>query len=295
MILMTGGTGLSGRMTISEFAREKHPVRVLVRSLAKASEAGLDRMPGVELVEGDMARPESLGAALDRVERVLMISSATPDMVETQCRFIDTCRRAGVRHVVKFSGAESGIGYDPAKFRFTRMHEEIEDHLEGSGLAWTHIRPSQFMQVYLREVPDIAAKGVLRLPFADIELSPVDVGDIAKVSFRLLRDGGHEGESLDMTGPEALTMDEIAARISIAIGRKIRYVAISPEERRQALLASGVPAGFADALDEQVAERLKRPAARVYLGTHAVFGVRPTIFAEFAERHADAFRGGPAG
>jgi uncharacterized protein YbjT (DUF2867 family) len=143
-------------------------------------------------------------------------------------------------------------------------------------------------------VPDIVAKSVLRLPFADIELSPVDVGDIAKVSFRLLRDGGHEGESLDMTGPEALTMDEIAARISIAIGRKIRYVAISPEERRQALLASGVPAGFADALDEQVAERLKRPAARVYLGTHAVFGVRPTTFAEFAQRHADAFRGEPA-
>ncbi|THD45033.1 MAG: SDR family oxidoreductase [Bradyrhizobium sp.] len=294
MILITGATGLNGRLTIGEFAREGRPVRVLVRSLSKASQAGIDRLPGVELFEGDMSKAEGLRAALDEVERVLMISSASPDMVETQCCFIDACKRVGVRHVVKFSGAESGIGFDPAKFRFMRMHEEIEDYLENSGVPWTHIRPSQFMQVYLREAPDIATRGVLRLPFAGIQLSPVDAADIAAVSYRLLRDGGHIGERLDMTGPEALTMDEVAARISAAIGRKVAYVAVTPEERRLSLLAHGVPPGFADALDEQTAERLKRPEARVYLGTHEAFGVRATTFAEFAERHRNVFRGDSA-
>jgi uncharacterized protein YbjT (DUF2867 family) len=238
-----------------------------------------------------MRRHETLGAALDGIDRVLMISTAAEDMTETQCRFIDTCKQAGIAHVVKFSGAESNVGYDATKFRFTRMHEEIERYLEGAGMAWTHLRPSQFMQVYLRDAPTIAAEGVFRLALGDTELSPVDVEDIAKVAFRLLRDGGHAGESLDMTGPEALTMCDVAARISQAIGKSVRYVNVSPEVRRRNLLAGGVPTDFADALDEQLAERLRRPKSRVHLATHEMFGVRATPFVEFARRHAAMFGG----
>jgi len=238
-----------------------------------------------------MRLADTLGAALDGIDRVLMISTAADDMTETQCRFIDACGRAGVAHVVKFSGAESNIGYDAKRFRFTRMHEEVERYLEGAGMAWTHLRPSQFMQVYLRDAPTIAAEGAFYLALGETELSPVDVEDIAKVAFRLLRDGGHEGESLDMTGPQALTMSDIAALISQAIGKPVRYIDVSPAERRRNLLASGVPAGFADALDEQLAERLRRPKSRVHLVTHDMFGVRPTPFVEFAQRHAAMFRG----
>jgi uncharacterized protein YbjT (DUF2867 family) len=212
-------------------------------------------------------------------------------MAETQCRFIDACKQAGIAHVVKFSGAESNIGYDATKFRFTRMHEEIERYLETAGMAWTHLRPSQFMQVYLRDAPTIAAEGAFYLALGDTELSPVDVEDIAKVAFRLLRDGGHEGESLDMTGPEALTMSGVAARISQAIGKPVRYVDVSPEVRRRNLLAAGISPGFADALDEQLAERLRRPKSRVHLATHEMFGVKPTPFVEFARRHAAMFGG----
>jgi uncharacterized protein YbjT (DUF2867 family) len=289
MILVTGATGLSGLAVMREFARERRQVRALVRSRARARL--LETLPGVEVVEGDMLRPETLDAALDGVERALMISSADQQMVETQCAFIDASRKGGVRHIIKFSGAESGIGFDPEKFRFTRMHEQIERYLERSGLAWTHLRPSQFMQVYLREVPTIKAKNALFLPLENIRLSPVDVEDIGKAAYALLRDGNHEGKSYDMTGPEALTMTEIAERISAAIGRTICYVNVSVAERRQALLAAGIPADFADALDEQAVERLKHPESRVYLGTHEALGIKPTTFAEFARRNAAAFRG----
>lgn len=292
MILVTGATGLNGMAIVREFARQRHQVRALVRDLDRASAAGLGGLAGVELAEGDMRRAETLGAALDGVDRVLMISTAAQDMVETQCRFIDACKQAGVAHVVKFSGAESNIGYDATKFRFTRMHEEVERYLEGAGMAWTHLRPSQFMQVYLRDAPTIAAEGAFYLALGGTELSPVDVEDTAKVAARLLRDGGHEGESLDMTGPEALTMSDIAARISQAIGKPVRYVDISPQDRRRNLLAAGVPADFADALDEQLAERLRRPKSRVHLATHEMFGVRATPFVEFAQRHAAMLRGG---
>jgi uncharacterized protein YbjT (DUF2867 family) len=220
-----------------------------------------------------------------------MISSSVPQMVDTQCAFIEASKRAGVRLIVKFSGAESGIGFDATKFRFTRMHEDIERHLEGSGLAWTHLRPSQFMQVYLREAPTILSDNALLLPLEDVRLSPIDVEDIAKIIFRLMRDGGHEGERLDMTGPEALNMAEIAARISDAVGRPIRYVNVAPTERRSAMLAAGLPAYFVDAMDEQAAERRNRPESRVCLDVHRAFGVPPTNFADFARRNAAAFRG----
>jgi uncharacterized protein YbjT (DUF2867 family) len=289
MILVTGATGLNGAAVIREFARHNEPVRALVRDRIKA--APLVALAKVEVAEGDMQKSETLAAALDGVERALMISSAGPQMADTQRMFIDACRKAGVRHVVKFSGAESNIGFDPAKFRFTRMHEEVERYLEASGLAWTHLRPSQFMQVYLREAPTIAAQGAFFLPAQDIQLSPIDVEDVAKIAFALLRAGGHEGKSYEMTGPEALTMTEVAGRISAATGKPVRYVAVSPEDRRRGMLAAGIPAALADALGEQTAERLRCPESKVDLSTHRTFGVRPTPFAEFASRHAAMFRG----
>jgi uncharacterized protein YbjT (DUF2867 family) len=193
--------------------------------------------------------------------------------------------------VVKFSGKESGIGFDAKNFRFTRMHEEIERYLETCGLAWTHLRPSQFMEVYLRETPTIASKGLLLLPLKDVKLSPVAVEDIAKIAFALLTRGGYESRAFDITGPQALSMADIAASISAAIGKTVRYHNVDPEERRRAMLAAGVPPFMVDALDEQAAERRRHPQSRVDVGTHELFGVEPTTFAEFARRHAGAFCG----
>ena len=288
-ILITGANGVSGSIIVREFARQKAKVKALVRSRAKAR--WLEGLPTVELVEGDMLRPETLGPALKDVSRVLMISSANEQLVETQCRFIDACTKAGVGHVVKFSGSEQGVRRD--KFRFTRMHDEIERYLEGSGLAWTHLRPSQFMQVYLREIPTIVAQGAFFLPMGNAQLEPVDIEDIAKVAFALLHSDGHEEKSYDITGPEALTMTDIAQRISEAIGKPIRYVDVSPDNKRAMMLANGVSPFFADGVDELFSERRLRHQARVCLETHEKFKVRPTAFAEFAVRNAAGFRGEP--
>ncbi|GHO62751.1 hypothetical protein KSC_016430 [Ktedonobacter sp. SOSP1-52] len=127
-------------------------------------------------------------------------------------------------------------------FRPTRMHEEVERYLERPGLAWTHLRPSQFMQFFLPHVPtgvDVAQNALI-IPMENARLSPVDIEDIAKVAFALLRSSGHEGKSYDMTGPEALTMTEVAERISQAIGKTIQYVNVSLEPKRQALQAIGM-------------------------------------------------------
>lgn len=288
MILVTGAAGLSGNAIIHEFARQQMPVRALVRDRARAQTFEL--LPMVEVMEGDMLRPETLKAALKGVERVLLISTANQQFVETQCTFIDAAKSAGVRHIVKFSGTESGVGFNQRHFRFTRMHEDIERYLEQSGLAWTHLRPSQFMQVYLREAPTIIAQDAFFLPMENARLSPIDVQDIAKIACAVLRNGEkHEGKSYEMTGPESLTMAEIAERISQVAGRTIRYVNVTPAERRQIMLARGVSTYFADALDEQVSERLKCAESRICLDAHRALDIAPTTFAEFARRHAAMF------
>jgi uncharacterized protein YbjT (DUF2867 family) len=135
MILLTGATGLAGSFIANEFVRRREPVRILVRNREKAT--GLEKVPTVEIVEGDMSRRSNLGSALDGVDRVLMISAPRMDMVETQCTFIDACKAAGVRHVIKFSGLDAR---PDTAFPFGLMHKEIEEYLENSGLAWTHLR-----------------------------------------------------------------------------------------------------------------------------------------------------------
>ena len=289
MILVTGAAGLSGSAVIREFSRNGVAVRALVRNRSKA--VAVAELPGVELVEGDMARTETLDRVLGGIDRALMISSPNLQMLETQCRFVDACKAAGVAHVVKFSGKESNVGFDVIKFLFTRMHGEIERYLEASGLVWTHLRPCQFMQVYLWEAPSIAGKGLLRLPVDDVRLSPVDVEDIARIACALLTQGGHHGRALEITGPQALSMAKIANAIGEATGKPVRYQKTSIEEYRRGMEAAGLPPFFVDALIEQASERLRHPQSRVELGTHELFGIKPTTFAEFARRHAAIFAG----
>src|SRR5580658_9512437 len=284
-LLLTGATGAAGSLIAREFINQREPVRVLVRDRTKAQ--WLENVPTVEIVSGDMLDRGGLIPALEGVERVLMISSPAMNMVKTQSTFVDACKSAGVRQVIKFSGLDAR---PETRFPFGRMHWEIEQQLERSGLAWTHLRPTGFMQEYLREAPSIINDATLYLPLGDVRLSPVDLVDVAKVAFLLLRDGGHEGETLSLTGPEALTMTAIAEHIPSAVGKAVRYVPISAAQRRQALIAHGVPAEFADALDKQVTERLKGGLeSKVDLSTHRRFNVRPTTFSQFARRNAQAF------
>src|SRR5262249_25714194 len=100
MILITGGTGTSGRPIFQQAAAAPARVRVLVRTRAKAKDL---RLPGVELVQGDFTDPVSLESACRGCERVLLNSSPAPELVRMQSQFIRAAKRAGVKHVVKFS------------------------------------------------------------------------------------------------------------------------------------------------------------------------------------------------
>jgi len=288
MILVTGANGLNGRALLERLSARGVPARALVRSLAKAE--GLSALPKVEIVEGDMARPDTLARALRGVDRAMLISSSDPAMLDVQSSFIDAARAAGVAHVVKLSGIMPELD---SPFRFARMHGEIERRLEASGMAFTHLRAGEFMPAYFRQVPSIVAKGALFLPMEDARIASIDVGDIAEVAAVALTTSGHEGKIYPLTGPEALTMAEVAERLSTATGKAIRYVNVDPEDTRKAQLAAGIPPYLADALAELFAERRRGKESQVSPAVEMILGRRPTSFAEFALRNAAVFRGEP--
>jgi len=288
MILVTGATGLNGRTLLRRLSARGVPARALVRSLARAE--GLAALPKVEVVEGDMARPDTLARALHGVDRAMLISSSDPVMLDVQSSFIDAARRAGVAHVVKLSGIMPELD---SPFRFARMHGEIERRLEASGMAFTHLRAGEFMPAYFRQVPSIVAKGALFLPMEDAQIASIDVGDIADVAAAALTTPGHEGKTYPLTGPEALTMAEVAERLSIVVGKPIRYVNVPPDDARKAQLAAGMPPYLVDALAELFAERRRGKEAQVWPTVQTILRRRPTSFAEFARNNAAAFRGEP--
>lgn len=286
MILVTGATGLNGKELLRRLSASGVAVRALARNPARAE--AIAALPHVEIVQGDMARPETLTAALHGVDHAMLISSSDPVMLDVQSNFIDAARKAGVKHVVKLSGIMPDLD---SAFRFARMHGEIEKRLEASGMAFTHLRAGEFMPAYFRQAPNIAAKGAMFLPMEDAKIASIDVGDIAEIAAKVLTGSGHEGKVYPLTGPEALTMTEVAAKLSAATGKTIRYVNVPPEDARKAQLAAGMPPYLADALFELFAGRRNGKESKVWPDAATLLGRRPTSFDQFASRNAAVFRG----
>ena len=285
MILVTGGTGTTGKEIIGELHKlGAAGVRALVRDPGRAS---FIREAGFETVEGDFDRPETLDAALEGVERALLLTPPSPKTFEFQRDFIEAAKRAGVRRVVKFSafGADAS-----APEGFGKWHGQAEDYLRESGLAWTMLRPNFFMQNLLGQARQIAAEGRIYQPVGDASASFIDVRDIASVAARALVEDGHEGEAYVLTGPEALSYAEVAAKLSEAAGREVTYVPISPEQFRQGALAAGLPEWLVGALERLNEIFAAGHAAEVTDRVRAVGKKEPITFDQFARDHAQAFR-----
>jgi uncharacterized protein YbjT (DUF2867 family) len=288
-ILVTGASGLSGKIITNEFIRQNIPLRILVRNKEKVKQF----LPyeNLEVFEGDLLKPETYKNALAGIDRVLLISSAVERMTETQQTFIDTANAIGVPHIIKFSGADSGIGFLSHKFIAQKEHEDVEDYLINSGVNWTIIRPSQFMQMYLPKAPtgvDVST-GTLTLPIKKAKLSPVDIEDVARVCVKLLTENGHQNKIYEMTGPDALDMQEACNIISAISGCSITYTEISLTDYESMLLSRGIPKDRVSILIQISKQRMKCMDSHIKLDTHRHFNIRPTNFAEFIYKNIKSF------
>jgi len=242
LILVIGGRSKIGAALIGELLALGQQVRVLVR----AGEPAGGLPAAAETAVGDLADEGSLVTAMDRVEKVFLLSSPHQDAVGWHRNAINAARRTDVQLLVRSSilGADRD---SPAEF--ISAHTASDRYLEDSGLPHVIVRPNLFLQnIPESTIPSIDAAGHFYADAGDARISMVDTRDVAAVAAVALTQPGHEGAHYDVTGPEALSYADVAARLTRVMGRQITYIDAPDEAVREALLSAGLNEWFASAL-----------------------------------------------
>ena len=149
------------------------------------------------------------------------------------------------------------------------------------------------MQNFLGLAPIIVSQGAFYQPATDGKVSRVDVRDIAAVAAKALTENGHEGKTYLITGPEALSHDEAARKLSQAIARPVKYVNVTPEDFKKSLLGWGIPEVMADGFNELFAAIRAGCCAVVTNTVEEVAKRRPISFGDFVRDFAEAFTARP--
>lgn len=233
MILVTGATGMFGSRVATELVRQGQTVRALVRDEAKAQQMLGD---GPELAVGDMDRPESLDGAMTGVAKVFLVSPMDGRIAEREIAMIDAAQRAGVEQVIKLHGA---VKHSDA---LSRLHEASIAALRDSGLAWALVSPNSVIETTVfSQIPALKETGAMMGSAADGRVGLVGADDVGRATAAVLaRQEVPNGEEFILTGPEAVTMTELAATITDVLGRPIAYQDLPEEEFREILLQFGM-------------------------------------------------------
>ena len=284
MILVTGGTGTSGKPIVEALLARAERVRVLARDPEKAASL---LGPDVEIVRGDLQDVQSIEAAMDGVERALLLTASAPNLLELETNFIKAAESADVRHVVKFSVDLA----DPnaSDMRFMRVHGQAETALRHSALHWTMLQPTFFMQNILGYA-GMAKSGALYLPTGAGRAPYVDTRDIAAVAAAALTESGHEGRRYVITGPRSVSVADIAATLSDVMDREVKHVDVPPDAAKQALLATGMTEWYADGVNELNAGLKAGEFDHVTDTVRTVGKKEPTTLEQFLREHAAVFK-----
>lgn len=219
-ITVTGASGAVGGRVARLLGAELG--RLVVRDAARAPR--IDGDPEVRTAA--YADGPGMRAALEGTDVLLLVSGAeAPDRLEQHRTAVRAAAEAGVRHVVytSFDGAAAD-----ADFTLGRDHWHTEQAIRGSGMHWTFLRDSFYLDFF----PVFADEhGVIRGPAGDGRVAAVARADVADVAAAVLRDpGAHEDAAYRLTGPEAISFPEAAERMTAALGRPFRFVRQTLEE-----------------------------------------------------------------
>ena len=268
-ILVTGATGNTGSGLVPALRKAGVDVRAFVRDEAKAQPLkGL----GVEVVVGDLDRPETIAPAVEGVDKIYLLTWNGPTQAQQAINVIEAAKKAGNPHIVRHSmwGSE--------KSRIIQQGDQVEAALISSGLPWTLLKPTFFMQNLMMAAQTIASDGMIYWDTGDGKLGMIDLRDIVEAAFAVLTGEGHEGKNYILTGPEAISMHEVASAFSKALGKKVTYVSVPGEASLQSMLSMGFPEwiargygelmvgfsqGFADRTTDNVATLTGHPARSI--------------------------------
>ncbi len=279
-LLVTGGN--IGDHVAEELARMGLSVGVLVRN-PKVNPAW-DKLR-IRQIAGDFTDAESLLPAFEGVERFFSVTPFVENLAQLGITTVQAAKKAGVQYIVRAStltASETGISMG-------RWHRQVEKAVEDSGIAYTILQPNTFMQSYFSNAESIKAANAFYLPQGEGEVSLVDTRDVAAVAVACLTQPGHEGKTYVVTGAETLSNAEIASKLSVALGRKISYFGVTPEQAEESMLKAGVPAWMTEALLGLFAFCAAGQAAGISPVIEQILQRRPITFDRFLHENAAVF------
>src|SRR4029453_12560529 len=234
----TGATGTNGLEVVRQTLARGARVRAFVRERAAA--AGV-LPPEGELFEGDLAQRTAVRAAMRDIERLFLLTPIHEHMEDFERSVIEEARDARIAHVVKFSA----IGAHPgSKTFFGRVHGRAEAALVASGIPYTILQPSFFMQNSLWSADTIKRDGAIYNATGTGAAGHVDAQDTASVAAAALTEPieHHAGEIYLVTGPERLTFADIAERFTRVLGRSVRHVPVPAAAYKDTMIRhAGMP------------------------------------------------------
>ena len=234
MILITAATGQVGSAALNTLVAAGTEVRALVRdpSAFAAPEC-------VDVIQGDFDDDASMAKALKGVAVMLLAGRDGPDSVSQHRRVLAQVREAGVRHVVKLSA----IGASPeSPIALMREHHEVDEEVCKGPAGWTLLKAHLYMQNLLRAANAVRREGRLAAPMGPNRFPLVDTRDVGAAAAIVLRDpAAHVDKEYSLTGPVALTYEEVAKALTAVADRAVTYEAVAPAEFEDRLRAAGMP------------------------------------------------------
>jgi uncharacterized protein YbjT (DUF2867 family) len=208
MICVTGASGTVRSELIKELESVKAPFRAAYFSKKKAEAA---RAKGIDAVIIDYNRPEMLREAFQGCDKLFLLGPNALNQTQLELNAVEAAKAVGVRHIVK----QSVLGANEEAFSLALVHRPDEKAIESNGIEWTLLRPNSFMQNVVTFMGEtIKAEAAFYSASGEAKISHVDVRDIAAVAVKALTEPTHAGKTYTLTGPEALTYDELANELS---------------------------------------------------------------------------------
>ncbi len=271
-LAVTGSTGVLGGMVARQLATLGVAQRLLARTPSKAPQ-----VPGASAVAFSFADRSASIAALAGVKTLLMVSAAeSADRLDQHRTFVDAAAEAGVQHVVYTSFCAAA---PDSIFTLGRDHYGTEQHIKSSGLEYTFLRDN----FYLDFMPMLVGEdGVIRGPAGEGRVSVVARADVARAAVAVLQDpGAHRHASYDLTGPESLTLAEVAELLTAHRGTPVRYHEETVPEAYESRGSYGAPDWQLDAWVSTYTAIASGDVAAVSPHIEQLTGRRPLSLAGF--------------
>jgi uncharacterized protein YbjT (DUF2867 family) len=228
--LITGATGNVGTLVVERLIERGERPRIFVRDSQKAKTRFSNR---VDVFVGDLADTATLAPALAGAAALLLLNSG-PNLAAQDEAAAKAARAAGVELLVKLSShdARENVGTGV-------WHARGESAIRSSGIPFTFVQPSGFMSNALFWAASIKSEGVVHGCTGDGKIPFIHSQDIADVVTKALTSRAYTGESLPITGPEALSYAEMTAKIGAVIEEELKFMPISEEQVRRQMIDCG--------------------------------------------------------